>query len=708
MIKKTENIHFRYRRRRLSFHSGNSLSFCAGSFSLAAVLLFVLLLNLLAACTPVASSEETNSTANVSTQSYKELPEASVSTEPGTGTLRLWWQKPASYSPLLPATVPQKGIYSLLYQPLFTLSDTGYLEGVIAEDYLWSQDRLILKINLRQGIYFSDGTALDAEDVRSSILSWKNNRGWLNTDPEDNETVGDYDVPTANNDSDDSNGETTSGAEDQNSGEPESVVPEPEIDFEEEGDIDQTKEEEKTGEGDESDDRGVPDSGAEEGTESLWSSSEEIDDVSELIFLPREDAIQSISNVVAGEDSVEIHLSERCDNLPDFLNTPIIPAKNTRGTQWELPPGTGKWYCEDFQITGELKLAQTSGEREMTVLVNVYDSAASAMQGFVSGDIDLLLLSSSSWPRYGGVKDIRSRKLPNGQFAYLQLHTESGPLSSQDYYNAVMKAFLRSNLTTDMPAGGWVYSPQPEKGIHPFLPQISAVKETLEELTADASLSLLKAEPVRALLFTWPEQNYTTIIGEQIRRELRMHDIPVVREGESLMPEEETKETEDIEETSAATKTPSPTPDPNVIVLPEETISTATEATSTKPYDPTEIPTTTAVELVISSEDYPEPFLFYRYLLGTAAADESLTILKEAYWKRLRLESSATMKSNPETEYVSLLATTMALAELADAADVIGLALPGNVICFSDRIEGIVGINCDNPYAGLEDLIIWP
>ncbi len=100
--------------------------------------------------------------------------------------------------------------------------------------------------------------------------------------------------------------------------------------------------------------------------------------------------------------------------------------------------------------------------------------------------------------------------------------------------------------------------------------------------------------------------------------------------------------------------------------------------------------------------------MFYRYLLGTAAADESLAILKEAYWKRLRLESSATMKSNPETEYVSLLATTMALAELADAADVIGLALPGNVICFSDRIEGIVGINCDNPYAGLEDLIIWP
>jgi hypothetical protein len=235
---------------------------------------------------------------------------------------------------------------------------------------------------------------------------------------------------------------------------------------------------------------------------------------------------------------------------------------------------------------------------------------------------------------------------------------------------------------------------------------VSVVKAKMQELTAEADLDLLRAEPIKSLLLTWPEQSYLKIVGEEVRLQLRTQNIPVVREGESLMPEETTETEAEPVATEAAT--PTPTLDPNLIVLPDETTSPETQASSTETYYSGEIPTSSDLELAISSADYPEPYLFYKYLPGADADDEALAILKESYWKRLRLDSSATIKANPETESVSLLAATMALVELADAGSILGLALPSDVICFGAHIEGVVGTKSDSPYEGLEDLIIWP
>lgn len=730
MIKKLVNKNIKNKRRRSEIRNGNcsgvrassSSGIRTGSFALALMLAVVMLLSMLTACSPAAPGEEQNPTANTPTNTYKELPSPAGNIEPGRGTLRLWWQKPESYSPLLPATVPQKGIYSLLYQPLFTVSDNGYLEGVIAEDYLWSEDRLTLKVNIREDILFSDGTVLEAEDVRSSVLSWKNNEGWLNTDPEDVQTgINDTSASTPgdNNGSDketaptfaDETSEGTSFTESQtNEGNSEEDIDgtaqtTADSGIGEGAEAEESDYDANAGESDSDADAVESDSDAAGVPVPSWDKNE-ASDLSELVFLPRKEAIQSIREIVTVDDSIEIRLSGRCDNLPDFLNTPIIPAEYTQGVQWELPPGTGSWYCQDFFITGELKLAQTDGRQELTVMVNVYDSAKSAMLAFINGDLDLLLLSASSWPRYGGARDIRSRKMPNGQFAYLQVNTDKGALSDNEYYEAMQKAFLRSNLTTDMPAGSWLYSPQPEKDIHPYLPMVSVVKAKMQELTAEADLDLLRAEPIKSLLLTWPEQSYLKIVGEEVRLQLRTQNIPVVREGESLMPEETTETEAEPVATEAAT--PTPTLDPNLIVLPDETTSPETQASSTETYYSGEIPTSSDLELAISSADYPEPYLFYKYLPGADADDEALAILKESYWKRLRLDSSATIKANPETESVSLLAATMALVELADAGSILGLALPSDVICFGAHIEGVVGTKSDSPYEGLEDLIIWP
>lgn len=54
------------------------------------------------------------------------------------------------------------------------------------------------------------------------------------------------------------------------------------------------------------------------------------------------------------------------------------------------------------------------------------------------------------------------------------------------------------------------------------------------------------------------------------------------------------------------------------------------------------------------------------------------------------------------------MAGIMALIELLQQYNMIGIAVPCNVVCYGERIEGDIGLNVDNPYFGLEELIIWP
>ncbi len=651
-------------------------------------------LNLLISCSPARSNEEIFATEQADSKNKIELPTPAVQQKAAEGELSIWWQNPDTYSPLQPGTVEQKGVYSLLYQTLFELDSSAGLKSEIVEKMSWSSDRLSLKLTIKKGIFFSDGNLLTPEDVRASILAWKNNQGWRILT--EGEKWADYQPSEQNGDSDSDN--DAEGIE--------TIAPPEALD--EEKDLDAEDPEEEKSESDDQPEGDLTAGSAEDlnfDQSLVGITADDLAskvDINELTFLPRSEGIKKIKSIETGADFVIIHLAGRCDNLSDYLNIPLVPRQYAEGLVWQLPPGTGKWRVKEQEIGGALSLLPRNPEIKMEIKVRVYPASDAAITAFMQNELDLLLLSAKIWPRYGGVRDLRHRKLPTGEFAYLQLYRDQGPLADRDYYLSFLKAFLRSSLCQDNPAGSWLYSPVPDKGGHQFMPPVEEIKNSLEEFAAGADLSLMDSEPVMPLLFVWPESDNYALVGEEIKRELRINKLPLVKKDEILVPEP----TPDPNVTLTPTPTSSPTPtlDPNVIFLPSITVTP-----TPIPVMPSDLPKIKALELMIAEADYSEPYLYFNQLLGEAGDIEALSLLKEAYWQRLNSLSFATIDNEqPESKFAQRHAVTMALVELLDAGGVLGLASPCNVICYNQRIEGLTGASSEQPYEGLEEITIWP
>ena len=117
----------------------------------------------LAACGPKPGTNDSG------TQS--ETPPAQSSGQPAVGgELRLLLAKePDSFNPILHATVYGAEIVSQLYATLFEFNEKYEPRPNVAESWTISDDQLTLSIKLREGIRFTDGTDLDAEDVAFTL-----------------------------------------------------------------------------------------------------------------------------------------------------------------------------------------------------------------------------------------------------------------------------------------------------------------------------------------------------------------------------------------------------------------------------------------------------------------------------------------------------------------------------------------------------------
>lgn len=67
----------------------------------------------------------------------------------------------------------QETVASLLYEPLFTLNEQFQPEPVLCDNYAWNDTGLVCTLTLREGVTFSDGTALTARDVAETLLRAK-------------------------------------------------------------------------------------------------------------------------------------------------------------------------------------------------------------------------------------------------------------------------------------------------------------------------------------------------------------------------------------------------------------------------------------------------------------------------------------------------------------------------------------------------------
>lgn len=87
--------------------------------------------------------------------------------------IRLAARRERDLNPLYPKHYSSEAILALVYQPLFSYSQDGKIEPVLADSFRWSQDGLALTVSIREGRTFHDGFPLLAEDVATSFRVYR-------------------------------------------------------------------------------------------------------------------------------------------------------------------------------------------------------------------------------------------------------------------------------------------------------------------------------------------------------------------------------------------------------------------------------------------------------------------------------------------------------------------------------------------------------
>ena len=64
----------------------------------------------------------------------------------------------------------QETVSSLLYEPLFRLDGQFQPQPVLCESYEWNETGLVCTLTLREGVAFTNGSALTAQDVAETLL----------------------------------------------------------------------------------------------------------------------------------------------------------------------------------------------------------------------------------------------------------------------------------------------------------------------------------------------------------------------------------------------------------------------------------------------------------------------------------------------------------------------------------------------------------
>ncbi len=140
-----------------------------------AMLLSVIMALSLAAC---------SSTNNESTPSGNDVSQSNAPQEPVHLNLAESWGFEYFYTVITPDVTSSS--YDLtywlpsFYDTLVKYDENGELTGVLAEDWSMSDDGKIYTFKIRQGIKFSDGSDLTAEDVAKSLLAAPVNLGQYN------------------------------------------------------------------------------------------------------------------------------------------------------------------------------------------------------------------------------------------------------------------------------------------------------------------------------------------------------------------------------------------------------------------------------------------------------------------------------------------------------------------------------------------------
>ncbi len=135
---------------------------------LSLILIVTLLLSILAGCSvePIPEEEKAD-TASPAPEAAEEEAPAEESAPVDFG---LAWEPDGGLNPFQSDCVTNLPIQSLLYEELFVVNQNFEAEPVLCKSYKVSEDKTTWVFEIRDDVYFSDGSKLTAEDV---VASWE-------------------------------------------------------------------------------------------------------------------------------------------------------------------------------------------------------------------------------------------------------------------------------------------------------------------------------------------------------------------------------------------------------------------------------------------------------------------------------------------------------------------------------------------------------
>lgn len=139
-----------------------------------------------------------------------------------------------------------------------------------------------------------------------------------------------------------------------------------------------------------------------------------------LMNLDRLAALENIADMEAlSEEILTIKLFSPDPLFPRHLTFPVLPQAHARERSMNPAPGTGPWILTRDGEAAFSLMAQDGNQQVKRIQVTAFSRIQDAVAAFEAGDIDLLLMDSSETALYADRSRIRKQRLEDGGFISL-------------------------------------------------------------------------------------------------------------------------------------------------------------------------------------------------------------------------------------------------------------------------------------------------
>ena len=365
-------------------------------------------------------------------------------------------------------------------------------------------------------------------------------------------------------------------------------------------------------------------------------------------FGTKAEVFAAVTSVETRDNTVTVIFSGHYDNAPGYLVFPVLPAEFAGALFAPAAPGSGPYR---IQLSGDQGyLAEPVSESGLSVSIEVLAGIGEAMKRFQDGKLDLLLMDPNQYALYSGRQNVRFQGIPTTAYSYLRLDVLSGFLAVEENRELFLRILTWQQRLVENATFPHTFSPWPAGRDDRRLPF------RIDEPAADN----IPRTPVdrSTLRLVRGNSTYDAELGENLRLLLERFGYHV-----------ETVTTTD--------QNPNPLFDLRLFTF--------------------------------EFEAYPDPYAFIAQTEGGAFRG-ILTAFPEAAGTLLYMRRYLDQpdESDEALSQMERAAFGEALSIVSAELPIVGLTVPSAGIAYGNRVEGQLKTAYQSPYAGLEDLIVWP